>query len=122
MPWGGVLVSKLSLPLCSLRYVTPPSLCVGEGIMTTRAGPGLRSPSGVAVCVFLSVYSGIALMLCHFSAVCVSVCGPWRDWRSVIQHIAAGVLVCRETTQHHCVLPPWGEGRSTLPPCFLNSP
>ena len=109
-------------------------LSVGEGIMNTQTQPGLPSPSGVAVCVcvcvFLSVYSCIALVLCHFSAVCVSVCGPCVDRRSVFQHLAAGVLVCREN--HPEPLCHSSLGRTGPPPyldpsprpgcCFLNSP
>ena len=68
--------------------------------MNTQTQPGLLSPSGVAVsvcvCVFLSVYSCIALLLCHFSAVCVSLCGPCVDRLSVFRRLAAGLLACRE--------------------------
>ena len=65
-----------------------------------------------------------------FDAVCVSVCGPCVDRRSVFQHLAAGVLVCREN--HPEPLCHSSLGRTGPPPyldpsprpgcCFLNSP
>lgn len=99
--------------------------------MNTQTQPGLLSPSGVAVCVcacvLLSVYSCIALLLCHFSAVCMSLCGPCVDRLSVFRHLAAGLLACRENQPK--LLCPSSLGRIGPPPYpphpglwFLNSP
>lgn len=78
-----------------LHNPTSQPLCVGEGIMDAQAQPGLHSPSGIAVCVYFSVYSCITRMLCHFSAVrglCVSSS----------QQLAAGVLLSREARAGPC--------------------
>lgn len=86
--------------------------------MNTRARPGLRSPSGVSVCVCVSLYSCTPLVLCHFSAGCVSVCGLCVDWLSVFQLLAAGVLVCGERENHPepLCLSSWGRIGPSLTP------
>lgn len=104
---GGWLASPAS-PLCSLHYVTRQSLSVSEGIMIPGPAWAAFSIWCCSVCVFLSMYSRIALTLCHFSAVCVSMCGPCITRLSVLQHLAAGVQVCRETIQNHVSLLIWG--------------
>lgn len=70
-------------------------LCVGE-----YPGPAHLA----SLCVCFSVYSCIALVLCHFSAVC----GPGVNWLSVSFSILRLELwFAGRITQDHCAVPHW---------------